>query len=365
MRPGTPPNRHLVPTTCNNDPDESPLLVRFARSQSGTSLSARREQAAEAARSSEQLQKFDGSTDKIRIRDSVKGPHSVEFHDNSICDPFWSYSGARFLIAPEEDKSPPYRPKTSSGWCTKDKDGNNFKPMQSFATAEENDDYTDGPHGTLDDQIDPNNPKSGCELKGARQYLEKYTKDLSSGSPDYNAESYAAAVTEKYFMDLCGFKEIIPVVKPDDNPQLIAPSPSPTRALTIVAEAPASKSQPGGSQTALWDKTKWLYFATDYGKPIGCRTNSIKEEEVTEDPTKQLYPLGAFDFQLFGEACQYRNSGTYEGRLLCGGGEIACTVDPGGRTNPPASKKDPAANVYLPILAGWVARSVLTLAGCV
>lgn len=47
-------------------------------------------------------------------------------------------------------------------------------------------------HGTLDIQ-------TGYELIGARELLEEYKEDTEVGSPDYNAESYAAAATGKQF----------------------------------------------------------------------------------------------------------------------------------------------------------------------
>ena len=47
-------------------------------------------------------------------------------------------------------------------------------------------------HGTDDEQ-------SGLELTGARDYLKEYEKDADKASPDYNAESYAAAATGEIF----------------------------------------------------------------------------------------------------------------------------------------------------------------------
>jgi hypothetical protein len=138
-----------------------------------------------------------------------------------ICEGFWTGASTRFLLTNKEHSSPPYRPKSDSGWCKKDKDGKSFKPSQFFTTAGHTilhelthldplakhaglEAPTDGEdqnrHGTDD-------PQKGYEVEGARQFLEKYKAD-SKFSPDYNAESYAAAATEKYFTDLCGFKEI-------------------------------------------------------------------------------------------------------------------------------------------------------------
>jgi hypothetical protein len=53
----------------------------------------------------------------------------------AICDPFWTYSGTRFFITPKEDESPPYRPKTASGWCGQNKDKISSQPENFFATA--------------------------------------------------------------------------------------------------------------------------------------------------------------------------------------------------------------------------------------
>jgi hypothetical protein len=52
------------------------------------------------------------------------------------------------------------------------------------------------PHGTDDAQTQ--DTATGCELKGARKYLQTYINrgdDETIASPDYNAESYAAAAT--------------------------------------------------------------------------------------------------------------------------------------------------------------------------
>lgn len=63
-----------------------------------------------------------------------------------------------------------------------------------------------GAHGTVDVQ-------QGCELDGARAFVSDYNAGQTEDtSPGYNAESYAAAATEIWFMNLCGFSEIQPVV---------------------------------------------------------------------------------------------------------------------------------------------------------
>ncbi|MCJ1295982.1 hypothetical protein MMC34_007547 [Xylographa carneopallida] len=71
-----------------------------------------------------------------------------------------------------------------------------------------------GSHGTNDAQ-------EGCELEGARDFLQNDNEN-PEGSPDYNAESYAAAATEIYFIDLCTFKEIRPRV--GTTPTIVPPS---------------------------------------------------------------------------------------------------------------------------------------------
>jgi hypothetical protein len=51
-----------------------------------------------------------------------------------------------------------------------------------------------GRHGTDDAQ-------TGCELSGARDHLANYKANNEITSPDYNAESYAAAATGKTFSE--------------------------------------------------------------------------------------------------------------------------------------------------------------------
>lgn len=53
-----------------------------------------------------------------------------------------------------------------------------------------------GRHGTDDAQ-------KGAALPGARDHLAKYKADDSNASPDYNAESYAAAATGKTSVSPC------------------------------------------------------------------------------------------------------------------------------------------------------------------
>jgi hypothetical protein len=61
-------------------------------------------------------------------------------------------------------------------------------------------------HGTLD-------PQEGCEFPGARSFLKPYIAgETEDTSPDYNAESYAAAASEIYFMGFCDFAEIRPLL---------------------------------------------------------------------------------------------------------------------------------------------------------
>ena len=149
-----------------------------------------------------------------------------------VCSSFWTTASTKFLLydSSNETPSPPYRNDgtTLQGWCRKaaaNGDPNvSARTNQWFATAGHSvlhelthldslaqfaglSGETDagGAHGTDDFQ-------TGCELTGARSFLSDYIADDDNPSPDYNAESYAAAATEIYFMNLCSFSEIRPVV---------------------------------------------------------------------------------------------------------------------------------------------------------
>lgn len=50
--------------------------------------------------------------------------------------------------------------------------------------------------------------QEGCELSGARDHLRDFKADQEVGSPDYNAESYAAAATGKSASHTCHWAEI-------------------------------------------------------------------------------------------------------------------------------------------------------------
>jgi len=145
-----------------------------------------------------------------------------------VCSKFWTGASTKFLLYDPTKTSPslPYRNNDASGWCGKKKlnDDPNVSSQrhQFFATAGHTvlhelthldalaqvaglaaDELNR--HGTTDAQVD-------CELEGARGFLANYiAKKTKETSPDYNAESYAAAATEIYFMSLCQFSEIIPI----------------------------------------------------------------------------------------------------------------------------------------------------------
>lgn len=150
-----------------------------------------------------------------------------------VCDAFWTAASTKYLLynGQKTEPSPPYR--SQDQWCRKSTangDSNvSQRTNQFFATAGHSilhelthldalaeqaglaaDDDKDSPdygrHGTLDVQ-------GQCELSGARQFLKDYDAGKTSNtSPDYNAESYAAAATEIWFMDICGFSQIRPVI---------------------------------------------------------------------------------------------------------------------------------------------------------
>ena len=112
-------------------------------------------------------------------------------------------------------------------------------------------------------------------------------------------------------------------------------------ALTIVAE---TDDLIGGGKHGSWASTTWKFFATEYGQAIGCRTDTVQDERNTrQDVSKQMFPLGVYGFELFGERCEYRNNGHNPGRLLCGNKNIECTVDPRS-TNPPKPNADAMGN---------------------
>ena len=154
-----------------------------------------------------------------------------------VCSSFWTAASTKYFLydSSNTSPSPPYRNNDASmqGWCRKltaNGDSNvSARINQYFATAghsvlhelthldslaqlaglEASTDPADnGAHGTDDIQ-------SNCELAGARSFLSDYIAGNTGGSsPDYNAEGYAAAATEIYFMNLCGFSEIRPVATP-------------------------------------------------------------------------------------------------------------------------------------------------------
>jgi len=133
----------------------------------------------------------------------------------TACSEFWTSAASRYLLGSntKTTPSPPYRSRDVDdrrGWCTKTtvKNDPNVSDRlnQYFATAghsvlhelthldalaeaaglDANPD--DNTHGTDDDQ-------KHCELKDARAWLKTYMGKAGNPSPDYNAESYAAAAT--------------------------------------------------------------------------------------------------------------------------------------------------------------------------
>jgi len=158
---------------------------------------------------------------------SAGGPDDVKVIE--VCPRFWTGASTTYLLydAAHTTPNPPYRNNDGSnnGWCAKrttNGDPNvSFRINQHFATAGHTVLHelmhvsslaqqaglqadAENKYGTLDAQ-------GGCELAGARDFLADYNAgDTDETSPDYNAESYAAAATEIYFMQLCGFSQIKP-----------------------------------------------------------------------------------------------------------------------------------------------------------
>lgn len=174
----------------------------------------------------------DCSDSSVFVTDATAGS-ATTVKEIQVCRQFWTSVSTRYLLydSSKTTPNPPYRNNdaTLQGWCRKSAangDANvSARINQYFATAGhsvlhelthvdslaqsaglDGDDSAGGAHGTDDFQ-------SGCELAGARGFLSDYIAGNTGGtSPDYNAEGYAAAATEIYFMNLCGFSEIRPVV---------------------------------------------------------------------------------------------------------------------------------------------------------
>lgn len=113
-----------------------------------------------------------------------------------------------------------------------------------------------------------------------------------------------------------------------DSPPPEDPPKGPTKALGIVADFMTQLKSLEGM--AAFNKLDWQFFATEYGKTVDCRTDPVYHEERDIDRTKTAtwFPGGAFKLKLFGEDCQYKNSGDNPGRLFCGSREIECKDDP-------------------------------------
>ncbi|QIW98396.1 hypothetical protein AMS68_003914 [Peltaster fructicola] len=150
-----------------------------------------------------------------------------------VCPRFWTATSSLYLLPREESYAvTPYREHET--WCEKTKRGNDAdlsgRENQWYATAGHTvlhelthldalarqaglvPDPKTNMHGTEDPQDSNKIKGETCELAGARNFLEKYkeTKDPDFSSPDYNAESYAAAATEIYFMKECKFSQVRP-----------------------------------------------------------------------------------------------------------------------------------------------------------
>ena len=176
----------------------------------------------------------DCADNSVLVTDATPGSAS-DVKSVQVCPKFWTAASTKYFIydSTKTSPSPPYRNNDNSlsGWCRKSTAGAktdvSARTNQYFATAggsvlhelthldslaqlagldASEAEGDNGAHGTDDVQTE-------CELVGARRFLVDYVGGLTQGtSPDYNAESYAAAATEIYFMDLCGFSEIRPLV---------------------------------------------------------------------------------------------------------------------------------------------------------
>ena len=169
------------------------------------------------------------STTSVLVTDATPGS-ATDVKNITVCPSFWTGASTKYLLynPSNTSPSPPYRDNTSSGWCGKRAQGGDpnvsLRQNQFFATAGhsilhelthldplanlaglDGDPGENNAHGTADAQ-------TGCELAGARAFLQSYINgQTDETSPDYNAESYPAAATEVYFMQLCSFSQIRPV----------------------------------------------------------------------------------------------------------------------------------------------------------
>jgi hypothetical protein len=139
----------------------------------------------------------------------------------TLCPLFFTSASTRFfLFQASRGRSPgvPFRDNTGSGWCNTKQNANFFATVGMFpysqlldgdiissghtllhelthldavGRAAGLDPDGNGQHGTFDAQ----DQDTECELLGARSYLADYNADNDLPSPDYNAESLAAAAT--------------------------------------------------------------------------------------------------------------------------------------------------------------------------
>lgn len=107
------------------------------------------------------------------------------------------------------------------------------------------------------------------------------------------------------------------------------PPPEPTKGLAVLAEY-----EPG-SETFTW-----LFFGTEYGQPVECRTDTATAPaEAPWSTSGETFPEGLWDLDLNGEKCQY-TSDNKPGTLVCGDKMIPCIDDPADTDpgNPDADK---------------------------
>jgi hypothetical protein len=135
-------------------------------------------------------------------------------------------------------------------------------------------------------------------------------------------------------------EELCPADEPPIEPPPTQPS-GPTKALDIVTDV---LTMPTSLQDLdRYNQVNWLFFQTDYGKKVDCRQDPVYQEQRDlnrlSDVPYNSYPGGTFKLNLFGEDCEYKNSGDNPGRLFCGSREIACVDDPAD-TNPADNTAD-------------------------
>lgn len=73
----------------------------------------------------------------------------------------------------------------------------------------------------------------------------------------------------------------------------------------------------------------WLFFQTDFGYAIDCRTDTAANYDIDYDDSEDgpHYPEGNIKMTLFDEDCEYQPGDRNPGKLVCNGKDIECQDD--------------------------------------